>query len=170
VALTTLLVINLDSPRSPDLVFCPLQKQWVAKSVPAPVRGHALLPEICAGTAEKTNFLSKLALNPNIIKSGGETTAADLFFSFRAKGDRAFAGRGDLPGAPNTPTASVVKAQNYVCTARFDLVTGGVNIAPIKRPSRSSAYDLKLPFPAIQSYELESNELSINPRGPPVSL
>lgn len=100
IVLATIPFLPVSSPASQNLVYCPLQKQWVKRSerVEKPVVSFT---DICTGTRGKAEFLGRLSLVSRRSNTVTDQTKADsYFFSYVKRGDAAFAG---LPSAPDAP-------------------------------------------------------------------
>ncbi len=165
---TSLTVLAFNSPDSPDLVFCPLQKQWVKKTPPRPVRSTTPLAEICASGNSKTLFARSLVLN---LRPGvGSVENADLFFKFLGKGDRAFNDVTLVPGLPNLPPKSLERVQNSDSIGRVGSYLHAV------MATAPEFLSWQMPPPAYSVFNLADPpkfagvSRSLSPRAPPVSL
>ena len=157
-----------DSPRSPDLVFCPLQQQWVKKSEPAMPLAKGLLVDICASNKDKESFGGKLVQN---IKISGKLTPENLFFEYQAKGDRAFAEMPSAPNPPDFPLVTLAKVQGASGVSRDDFpfaITTVLSLTQLSRPPTSRAAVDNFSLPAHPNLAIIAPAMA--PRGPPVSL
>jgi hypothetical protein len=161
---------SFDFPRSPDLVFCPLQKEWVKRSL-GPIRTEPVLADICAGNQEKESFANRLILAAGAsLKIQSPEAVESLFFSYPTKGDRAFT---ELPPRPNNPDQqliSVKRVQNAGSTNRLVFAAGIIQIFSINRLSRPPTQNAASNFISQKYRDLETISHAIAPRAPPVSL
>lgn len=126
-------VVAFDSPRSPDLVFCPLQKQWVAKSLPVKVRSFPLAG-ICAPSKDKAAFVSALALRALAKGTAKRPFSEDLFFNFQAKGERALTDDPSAPESPGQQLTPVKLMRDGGAGGRSTFTAATVQIFSLNRP------------------------------------
>jgi hypothetical protein len=165
VLFSSLSVFATESPRSGDLVFCPLQNQWV--KINQPSRPLSDLDIICAGDKLKAQFVEGLIRSGHVI--GPMADGEKLFFAYAAKGDRSFT-KLPLPNDPDTPPLSLARneANAYINQVEYYFC-------------RAQSFFLdQLPQPLILSdaanvhvsrfYKASLVLTAVSPRGPPLSL
>ena len=164
---TSFSILAFDSPGSPDLVFCPLQKQWVKKNPPPRVADNSLA-EICASGKSKSAFVDQLALTRRSISEHSHAT--DQFFKFAARGKQVFDALPRKPDLPDQPPASLAKssgnndiggASNDLCLSPLLIFNSGPHLSLMLSAGASHTTAVR---------KLSSFPVTADPRGPPVSL
>src|SRR5690242_12287147 len=61
VAVGSMSAFVIDAPNRDDVVFCPLQRQWVQKTRPRIIASRSPMSGICASGKDKSHFLQRLA-------------------------------------------------------------------------------------------------------------
>ena len=162
---TSLTVFSLESPRSGDVVFCPLQKQWVRKNPPRAAPA-AEIASFCVSEKSKDAFLGSISQKAvKINPSGGEAA----FFNFLAKGERSFAEIPPLPNAPEQGFVAVTRSEatGNVSRGKIALKTAIFSFEQLSRPPTLAAVQ---DFPASQFFFSSTAHNSATLRGPPASL
>ena len=170
VFLCSISLAGLGSDRSSDLVFCPLQKQWVKRLEPERIVRREPLTDICAPKKDKTVFLEKL-LGSFRSKIGIYKAAniGELFLNYKAKGNGAFS---ELPSSPperKTPLFVVDKVLSGSVANRFGNIATIVQIFSLEHLSRPPTQTAKSHFSPALFSDLESVSTSTSPRGPPMA-
>jgi len=167
VSLTALSVVAFEGERSSDLVFCPLQNQWVKRSDPP--KPKFSLAAICAGSKTKDRFLEKLAERSDVAVSDADSLE-NLFFGFQSKGEQAFA---EMPSSPNSPERQIAAIETFqtgTATNRTIVAAAVANKFTLAQFSRPPTREVRSNFASLHSRELNAFSVSVAPRGPPVSL
>ena len=168
VSLTAVSVVAFEGERSSDLVFCPLQNQWVKRSDPP--KPKFSLAAICAGSKTKDRFLEKLTERSDVAVSDADSLE-NLFFGFQAKGEQAFAEMPSSPYSPEKQIAAIETIQTGTSTSRATVTaaafTKNFTLAQFSRPPTR---EVRSNFASLHSCELNAFSVSVAPRGPPVSL
>lgn len=161
---------GLESDRSSDLVFCPLQKQWVKRLEPGKIVLPAPLTDICAPKKDKTVFLEKL-LGSFRSKFGNyqTTNIGGLFLSYKVKGDRAFSEMPSSPPEPKAPFSFVEKVLSGTVANRFGHIATIVQIVSLEQLSRPPTQTSEALFSPVFLRDLETFSTSTSPRGPPIA-
>jgi hypothetical protein len=171
VALSSMSVFAIEAPNRDDVVFCPLQRQWVAKAAPRIVEEPGSLSNICGSAKSKTDFLRQLAAAVPKSEAGHRVNTNELFFNFQIRGYNAFLEIRRLPNEPKTPLLFIEKSPGGITSRgnsnKYALVTE--RTSSISKPSPTIAQDPVSHFLSPVEITLQSVIVSADPRGPPVS-
>lgn len=167
VLITALSVVAFEGKGSSDLVFCPLQKQWVKRSAPA--KPKISLADICSSDKEKTHFFNRLILNSGIAYAD-KSSPEDLFFAFQAKGDQALKEIPSSPDFPERKLTSLIKVQTGSRISQTVLVAVVTQVLSFEQFSRPPTENLSANFTSRRVSDIDNISPSIAPRAPPVSL
>lgn len=167
VAMTAVSVVAFEGERSSDLVFCPLQNQWVKKAEPP--QPKLSLAAICSPGGQKARFLEKL-INRVETSVTDAVSLENLFFGFQAKGERAFVEFPPSPGAPDEHFAVIERAQSGTGINRTIAVAVTAQIFSLAQLSRPPTHSPSANFATPRVRQLDPISASVAPRGPPVSL
>ncbi len=166
----TLVVFAVETPNNGDLVFCPLQRQWVKKSEPKRVVAKAPLSDICGSKKTKAVFLLEMILAANVkVKAEHNVNIGELFVSFSAKGGKAFSELPSAPDSPKRPLTVVDKVQAGSISSRGDFLAITTQIFSLQQLSRPPTELAVSNFYSPQITDLQSAAYAINTRGPPVA-
>jgi hypothetical protein len=168
-AFASLPVFSFDRANAADLVFCPLQRQWVKRQPLAPAKPTESLSDVCAADRDKAAFADRL-----ILKAAGRSIADEaivsLYFEFGAKGDAAFLDARSRSNSPEKPTSSFSKKEIGSSSVRSDLAVVKNEPLALRRISGASkeiavrsSWDRPL-------RDLTAIPSSTRPRAPPASL
>gem|GEM_PF-5290130 len=151
-----------------DLVFCPLQKEWVRRDSSAAERTQAI-SDICAPESEKAAFIKALAA------SGGKTFLAAksierIFLDHAGKSRREMSDLPRLPEKTSTPAVENAHSSAPANTSADNAADVAVEIFTVnlrpRTPTRSAAEHDLSQAPLIYSSFLTS----VSFRGPPSVL
>lgn len=164
-------VVAIESPRSPGLVFCPLQKEWVKGNQSKRRTSSLSIFETCATTAAKSEFLRKIAERTFLISSVKEFDPIDLFLDYTSKGERAFASPTELPRSPSGQISDPERLTLSIGKHRYERsATTLISSSQIELFPRSPHFD---PVPNFsETHPIYSSLASTCacPRGPPSVL
>lgn len=161
-------VFAVDASNNGDLVFCPLQRQWVKKSEPKKVKSKEPLSDICGSKKTKTVFLHELILAANTeVKAGHNVNIGELFVSFSAKGGKAFSELPSAPDSPKMPLTVIEKVQGGANIGRGGFVAITTQIFSLEQLSRPPTRNTASNFCSPQMTDLLSVAYAIHTRGPP---
>jgi hypothetical protein len=164
---TSFSILAFDSPGSPDLVFCPLQKHWVKKNPPPRIPDVSLI-EICASGKSKSAFFEQLALTRRSISN--HSLATEQFLRFAARGKQVFGAlprRSDLPEqlpaslAKNSAGNNVGRASNELCLSPLLIFYSKPHLSLLLSAGTSCTE---------ADHKISSFPVAADPRGPPVSF
>ncbi|MBK7392285.1 MAG: hypothetical protein IPI64_03160 [Chloracidobacterium sp.] len=168
IILCSLSAFHIGQVKASGLVFCPLQKQWVKKSEPKKAESTPPLPDICAAVKGKTAFVEKLVAGVGSrIATAGKVDVSELFFSFVAKGDKAFSEIPSSPDLPKMPLTVVEKAQGGTNVVRSGFLAVNTRTFSFEQVSRPPTPKSVSDFNSPQITGLQSVAYAINTRGPP---
>ncbi|MEP7075344.1 MAG: hypothetical protein ABI878_05995 [Acidobacteriota bacterium] len=152
------------SPSS-DLVFCPIQREWVRKSEERERAGRVLLADICAPLELKAGFSRRL-----FVKSVAPIDAEDLFFDFVAMGDQAFLAIPCGPASDGSGKATLSRNTGSVVAGQFHTNTLVPNGAATKSDVDSFSQAVIYNSCNTLAPYLESTSDGVTQRGPPELL
>lgn len=157
--------------RQANLVYCPLQKKWVASNKPAALARKELLAELCAPQSSKSSFLLASARKLQLSKiSLNERQNEELFFSYAQKGDAAFAALtspGNLPESLFTKLSKVEKTTASYQSDFSKRAVAATTIGQLPRPPPLAEVSVEI-YHSQNAAELSSVSRRIKPRAPPV--
>lgn len=164
------MLLAVEAPNYGDLVFCPLQKQWVKRLEPKQVESKEALSDICGNKNTKTVFLHELIIAANTkVKAGHNVKIVELFISFSAKGGKAFSELPSAPDSPKMPLNVVEKVQGGASIGRNGFVAISTQIFSLEQLSRPPTLKTVSNFYPPQLTDLQSVACSIHTRGPPIA-
>lgn len=155
---------------SGDIVFCPLQNQWVKRNAEAPTVRRTPFTDLCAGSQDKDTFINKLILKvARNVSFGDRARAEAIFFDYKASGEISFSELPSKPDLPSPPQASVSKVINAVNGIRIDPSITNTQVHWQRRTSRRQTCKHAVKFSRKQLRDLQPISIAVKPRGPPVS-
>lgn len=165
--LTAVSVVPIEGYRSSDLVFCPLQNQWVKKNERS--KPTLSISALCAPAGEKIRFLKKLVEAVDL-SVADESSLENLFFGYQVQGDSAFAGFPSSPGTPDRQVVVIETFQTSSGTHRPIVVAAVTKVFALEQFSRPPTFKIPANFAQNSSPDNDPVSASIAPRAPPVSL
>ena len=154
---------SFQTPVSPNLVYCPLQKQWVKPDEPRAKIERPPFDEICATDARKSSLQFELALKTP------RPLTEKIVFDYLERGDRLIAELNGLSGAPeqrfDKQTNFEKAASNFSQKpGKFQIVN--FTLPQAARPPNPSDKSADFGFQFVRP--LVQISRNINPRSPPV--
>lgn len=157
---------------SADLVYCPLQKNWVAKnSAPMPpIRAGKPLGEICSSERQKEVFFFDLSKNLNFRQIVfNQQNGEKLFFNYLEKGKQAFAEIAPSQNLPDRQLAKLASTEkstggNY----RTDFIQTPSEVFALHQFPRPPTVHKVVSDNSFSFREIKTISRRIAPRAPPV--
>lgn len=150
-------------------VYCPLQKIWVERYVPA-VKIENPLENICAADEWKKSFLFELSKKYAARHFNNSIEIEQAFFNYVENGKHAIAGilpSQDNPESPFAKSAAAEKSTGSYKNLSTEKLAEKFILSYKARPPTTAA---KAVYRSKTFYKLESISRRIQPRAPPVSL
>ncbi len=156
-----------DPKPSPELVYCPLQREWVERSPQIDFPSGPQLDEICADGNRKVDFLKALIANA---LPRPEIAAGELFLRYSESGERGLEELPSAPPRPDAPFAQIVGDRTLAAAFRLDLESPAFRPDSIGTFPRSPTFESAADFPPARFALLSGISVRTAARAPPLSL
>lgn len=172
-ALFSALTVSFSLQSHEGLVYCPLQKKWVAqnKTPIVPVPGSSPLGEICGSAKKKAEFTDQLLGSLNsAFRNFAATDIIDLYFAYSKEGKAAFSRRGSFPNSPELPGNVVTALDSAISsTQRNESYTSAPAVVGFDGYKEILVAAESPYFERAKFRVLTSVPRSLQPRAPPLS-
>lgn len=147
---------------SSNLVYCPLQKNWVARNVSKPEKKYQPFGEICAADKRKFVLQTEFALKIS------RPLTEKIVFDYLAKGDIFFAEFNKLPDAPRNEFITQTELKTAIKSGSYEFIKPETANLTLPQTPRPPTFRTKSSFEIEVHRTLEQISRNINPRSPPI--
>jgi hypothetical protein len=156
--------------KSSNLVFCPLQRDWVKKYIPQ-VKTKEPLENICASGKVKSQFFFEAAKSYPLFRFVSNSDSIEkFFFNYLQKGKHALAEIQPIQNLPSPQSFIIAKSEKSAANFKTNFVHNSTECVVLTQKARPPGRLASFAGNTKPFYKLTAISRRIKPRAPPVSI